>query len=463
MAGALVAITALPASTTIVSSDVVPGVIGATTKKITAGNLRAQMFAFAATDPLNCGILTAVGNSTITGALGGITTLTATTGTFTNLTVPTAAQPNVTSLGTLTGLQIGTVLSATLGVFRSSAGSVGIFQSNGVADGGNILAISHGAALTGTAYALSANVNTTVNGFISLSQSGTGVAAFTASALSTGDAVTQYSVPAQIWSVGCDQSDAKKFKISQLQNLGSGADMLSMTTAGVVTVPNGFTQVQVTGGASVAGSVWKSATQGLVVQGVTGSGNDLFLATPSAGAVLSVPTGTTNMVFAGGVTGITTLAIGGALTGVTALTMSGQLNMSAAASLIVPGATSVSFRNNANNADNLLIVDGGTATFRGAVSVGGNITMAAAAAKILRGATSLSIRDAADTSDLMLFNASGITLTNSLITAASVTGGSGFRLPSGTAPTSPVDGDMWYDGSNYKGRVGGVTKTFTVT
>lgn len=48
------------------------------------------------------------GASTITGTLGGVTTLTATTVAATNLggTLSTAAQPNVTSLGTLTGLAV---------------------------------------------------------------------------------------------------------------------------------------------------------------------------------------------------------------------------------------------------------------------------------------------------------------------------------------------------------------------
>lgn len=38
-----------------------------------------------------------------------------------------------------------------------------------------------------------------------------------------------------------------------------------------------------------------------------------------------------------------------------------------------------------------------------------------------------------------------------------------MRIRSGTAPTSPNDGEMWYDGTNVKFRVGGTTKTFTLT
>ena len=46
---------------------------------------------------------------------------------------------------------------------------------------------------------------------------------------------------------------------------------------------------------------------------------------------------------------------------------------------------------------------------------------------------------------------------------ASTTARSSLRIRSGTAPTSPNDGDMWYDGTNLKIRVGATTKTYTLT
>jgi len=45
---------------------------------------------------------------------------------------------------------------------------------------------------------------------------------------------------------------------------------------------------------------------------------------------------------------------------------------------------------------------------------------------------------------------------------ASTTSRAPLRIASGTAPSSPVDGDIWYDGTNIKIRVGGTTKTFTI-
>jgi hypothetical protein len=46
---------------------------------------------------------------------------------------------------------------------------------------------------------------------------------------------------------------------------------------------------------------------------------------------------------------------------------------------------------------------------------------------------------------------------------ASTTTAAPISMPSGTAPTSPVDGDFWYDGTNLKFRQGGTTKTVTLT
>jgi hypothetical protein len=49
------------------------------------------------------------------------------------------------------------------------------------------------------------------------------------------------------------------------------------------------------------------------------------------------------------------------------------------------------------------------------------------------------------------------------VLSASTTTRSSMNIPSGTAPTSPVNGDIWFDGTDIKMRIGGVTKTFTLT
>lgn len=53
--------------------------------------------------------------------------------------------------------------------------------------------------------------------------------------------------------------------------------------------------------------------------------------------------------------------------------------------------------------------------------------------------------------------------TAALDVAAATTAAASLRLRSGTAPSSPNDGDIWYDGTNLKIRVGGTTKTVTIT
>jgi len=48
------------------------------------------------------------------------------------------------------------------------------------------------------------------------------------------------------------------------------------------------------------------------------------------------------------------------------------------------------------------------------------------------------------------------------VLAPSVTARASLRIPSGTAPTSPVNGDIWFDGTDLKIRVAGVTRTIVL-
>lgn len=48
------------------------------------------------------------------------------------------------------------------------------------------------------------------------------------------------------------------------------------------------------------------------------------------------------------------------------------------------------------------------------------------------------------------------------ILAPSTTASATLRVPSGTAPTTPTNGDIWFDGTNLFMRIGGTTKTFTI-
>jgi len=48
------------------------------------------------------------------------------------------------------------------------------------------------------------------------------------------------------------------------------------------------------------------------------------------------------------------------------------------------------------------------------------------------------------------------------VLAPSTTASATLRVPSGTAPTNPTNGDIWFDSTNLFMRIGGVTKTFTI-
>ena len=53
-------------------------------------------------------------------------------------------------------------------------------------------------------------------------------------------------------------------------------------------------------------------------------------------------------------------------------------------------------------------------------------------------------------------------ITGISILAASTTTGATLRIPSGAVPTTPTNGDIWFDGTNLFMRIGGLTKTFTI-
>jgi hypothetical protein len=63
------------------------------------------------------------------------------------------------------------------------------------------------------------------------------------------------------------------------------------------------------------------------------------------------------------------------------------------------------------------------------------------------------------TTALTISSAQTSTFAGTVVTPASASAAAGLRLLTGSAPSSPVDGDMWQDGTNLKIRINGVTKT----
>jgi hypothetical protein len=103
--------------------------------------------------------------------------------------------------------------------------------------------------------------------------------------------------------------------------------------------------------------------------------------------------------------------------------LANTLKFNAAASQIIPGATSISLRNNANSADNILVLDSGDTAIRGKVGVDGQ----------------------------------AVSSSTSLATPAATTAKSSVRVPHGSAPTTPTDGDVWTTTAGMFARINGVT------
>lgn len=74
--------------------------------------------------------------------------------------------------------------------------------------------------------------------------------------------------------------------------LGVTANTTNVVVVGSVTGAG----VVLSGGASASGAIWKDATFGLSLQGVTGATNDLTLLNPAQAALLNNPTGTQSLV-----------------------------------------------------------------------------------------------------------------------------------------------------------------------
>ena len=129
--------------------------------------------------------------------------------------------------------------------------------------------------------------------------------------------------------------------------------------------------------------------------------------------------------------------------------------------------TSSGFNINATDSNSMLLLSGATHGLRMGVDSSNSYVEGVDSAGggsyqplVVNGST-VDIRNS-NTSKILVGSGTA-TFATPLITTASATSSSGFRLPAGTAPTSPVDGDMWYDGTNLKVRLVGVTKTVTVS
>lgn len=103
------------------------------------------------------------------------------------------------------------------------------------------------------------------------------------------------------------------------------------------------------------------------------------------------------------------------------------------------------------------------------ISFGGTVTRAYGINMVgIAGATTenlgIFIGDVTGTGAFAIKTSAGpVSFGDTVLSTASTTSRAGLRLPHGTAPTSPVNGDMWTTAAGTFIRINGVTKTFTVT
>lgn len=171
---------------------------------------------------------------------------------------------------------------------------------------------------------------------------------------------------------------------------GNGFWHLFLTPNNKISPANTYYTIEIEGGISYQIQVTDVAVPG---PGWQSSAPGILLNIPSA---LAPTTSTVGAITATGlITGQAGLSItGGGATIVGGLTVSGgeietggltvdSLTFSTAAGQVHPGATSLSFRNNANSADNLIVTDAGNATVRGSLTVtAGPLTVSAGGAAI---------------------------------------------------------------------------------
>lgn len=160
-----------------------------------------------------------------------------------------------------------------------------------------------------------------------------------------------------------------------IRNNANTADNLIVTDAGNATVRGSLTVsggpltvsaggAAITGASTVTGTLTVSAALTVQAGGAAVTGNSTVTGTLTVSANLTISAG--GLTVSGGGAAITgNSTVTGTLTVSSDITAQARLLFSTAVAKIIPGATSISMRNNADSADNVLVADAGTVTLRG--------------------------------------------------------------------------------------------------
>lgn len=409
---------------------------GATSAKIIPG---ATSLLFRDTSDGNTNLSIAdSGAITVRSTIGGVTTLTATTLAG---TLSTAAQPNVTSVGTLSSLTVVDTITMTASNGKIVMAPGGHFS---VRDGSNS----------------SDNFDVTDAGLVTTRSTLT---------ISSGNLVFSANsakvIPGATSLLFRNFADNASNLVIANDGKTTFRDKLTVTTGGVSVDAGGVTLAAndltvTTGNVLVqAGNIVFSAASARIVAGATSllfrnvADNASNLVIADAGTITMRNTLT---VSSGGVTVAGNSTITGTLSGLTGLTVAsgdatvttgnvaitaGNLTFGAASAKVIPGATSLLFRNTADSATNLSITNAGSVTIRDALTVStggltvtgnstitgtlggltgltvasGNLSFGAASAKVIPGTTSLLFRDNADANTNMTIADSGAITVRSTI------------------------------------------------
>lgn len=397
---------------------------------------------------VSSGGIAVTGNSTITGTLSGISTLTATTfsGALSgNATTATTLQTSRTIWGqSFNGSAnvSGALSGATTGSFSSNVtvggtlavvgvttlGTLGVTGAITASSTINGQTISSAASFTGTlttAGAIQVNHATQASVFVNYTGAGAIRANFTAfnSTIAIYDEtnaryILQFNGATNTLSSPAAISFSNGLTVSAGTTAVQALTCTSLAPSGVFTLPIsiGAHKIGTSNWFAANGSAmffWYSGSSGITWRNFADTA-DIFTLS-NAGAVT----------FAAGITATTGTFTGKISTTVTTEQM--RLNYD---STHYVSTTLDSFANTTYN----IVGAGGTAHYFA-----------------VNGVNSLAVGD------------SQINAYFTLITTAGTSSAAGFRLTEGVAPTSPINGDMWQDGTNLKIRIGGVTKTVTLT
>jgi len=279
---------------------------------------------------------------------------------------------------------------------------------------------------------------------------------------------------------GADSSTIEFGAASQLVLATSGAQHIVLAPAGVavltatpalvqaaqlVQADLGIRIVGAAAGAPAAqGTVIQGVIHGFSVRGITGSSYDVTIW--NAGGTLPIlrnPTGTNNLELSGKVAVGIVAGVGIAVSAgvgllITTDALSGTTQAALAAYLIsTNGATVLGMGVDAQVAVPDLAF---TMTELMGIRVQ-NASKGAAATITTQYGLYIENQDKGATNYAIKTGTGIVQLGDILKLIASSTVRATLNIPSGTAPTSPVSGDCWYDGTNLKFRDGGTTRTIT--